>query len=106
MAEGGGIDHLAHANDAAGVIRETKEFDTAIRVAYEFYRQHPKETLIIVTADHETGGLGLGVKESSYKQHMDYIQHVSVSKMHSGTSSAKVSTTILTISHGKMLSVL
>lgn len=80
MAEGGGIDHLAHANDAAGVIRETKEFDTAIRVAYEFYRQHPKETLIIVTADHETGGLGLGVKESSYKQHMDYIQHVSVSK--------------------------
>ena len=67
-------------NDAAGVIRETKEFDTAIRVAYEFYRQHPKETLIIVTADHETGGLGLGVKESSYKQHMDYIQHVSVSK--------------------------
>ena len=30
--------------------------DNAIRVAYEFYQQHPDETLIVVTADHETGG--------------------------------------------------
>ena len=80
MAEGGGIDHLSHANDAAGVIHETKEFDAAVRLAYEFYRQHPKETLIVVTADHETGGLGMGIKESSYKQHMDYVQHVTASK--------------------------
>lgn len=80
MAEGGGIDHLSHANDAAGVIREAQEFDTAVRLAYEFYRQHPKETLIIVTADHETGGLGMGTIDSSYKQHMDYVQHISVSK--------------------------
>lgn len=80
MAEGGGIDHLAHANDAAGVIREAKEFDDAVRIAYEFYRQHPKETLIIVTADHETGGLGMGIIDSSYKQHMEYVQHVTISK--------------------------
>ena len=46
MAEGGGIDHLAHANDAAGVIRETKEFDTAIRVAYEFTVNIPKRHLL------------------------------------------------------------
>lgn len=80
MAEGGGIDHLSHANDAAGVIHEIKEFDAAVRLAYEFYRRHPKETLIIVTADHETGGLGMGIIDSSYKQHMDYVQHVTASK--------------------------
>ena len=32
----------------------------AVKVAYEFYKKHPKETLIVVTADHETGGMGLG----------------------------------------------
>ncbi len=79
MAEGGAIDHFAHANDATGVIRETKEFDDAIRIAYEFYRQHPKETLIIVTADHETGGMALGCVGSS-KPHMEYVNDVKVSK--------------------------
>ena len=34
--------------------------DNAIKVAYEFYEQHPDETLIVVTADHETGGIVLG----------------------------------------------
>lgn len=34
--------------------------DNAVKVAYEFYKKHPKETLIVVTADHETGGMGLG----------------------------------------------
>ncbi len=79
MAEGGAIDHLAHGNDAAGVIRETKEFDAAIREAFEFYSRHPKETLIIVTADHETGGLGMGVN-GSRKPLMEYVAGVQVSK--------------------------
>jgi alkaline phosphatase len=35
---------------------EVKEFSEAIEVALKFYEQHPKETLIVVTADHETGG--------------------------------------------------
>jgi alkaline phosphatase len=34
--------------------------DNAVKVAYEFYQQHPDETLIVITADHETGGLALG----------------------------------------------
>ena len=59
MVEGGKIDYAAHANDAATVFHEVEDFDRAIRVAYEFYLEHPKETLIIITADHETGGLGL-----------------------------------------------
>lgn len=60
MIEGGQIDWAAHSNDGASVIHETIDFSEAIKIALEFYRQHPDETLILVTADHETGGLSLG----------------------------------------------
>ena len=60
MAEGGKIDYASHANDGGTVLREVLDFDNAIRVAYDFYLQHPDETLIVVTADHETGGMALG----------------------------------------------
>ena len=60
MVEGGKIDWACHANDVATVFNEVKGMDDAIKVAYEFYKKHPKETLIVVTADHETGGLVLG----------------------------------------------
>lgn len=60
MAEGGKIDYASHANDGATVLHEVMDFDAAIQVAYRFYKQHPDETLIIVTADHETGGMALG----------------------------------------------
>ena len=59
MIEGGKIDWACHANDPA-FISELIDMDNAIKVAYEFYQQHPDETLIVVTADHETGGLVLG----------------------------------------------
>ena len=42
------------------MVHEVVDTDEAIRVAYEFYKKHPKETLILITADHETGGLALG----------------------------------------------
>lgn len=60
MCEGGAIDWEAHGNNTMGTIRETIEFDKAIEVAYQFYLAHPDETLIVVTADHETGGIALG----------------------------------------------
>lgn len=60
MCEGGKIDWTAHANKVMPMIMDILEFDEAIAVAYEFYRKHPKETLIVVTADHETGGISLG----------------------------------------------
>ena len=60
MAEGGKIDYASHANDGATVLHEVIDFDDAIKVAYRFYEQHPDETLIVVTADHETGGMALG----------------------------------------------
>ncbi len=60
MIEGGRIDHAAHANDAPALLEETLEFENAIKEGLEFYNEHADETLILVGADHETGGLGLG----------------------------------------------
>jgi alkaline phosphatase len=58
MIEGGRIDHASHRNDAAGTIHDTLAFDEAVGVALGFARRNP-ETLVIVTADHETGGMAL-----------------------------------------------
>ena len=76
MVEGGKIDWACHGNDAATVFNEVKDMDDAIKVAYEFYKKHPKETLIVVTADHETGGIVLGtgkyalnLKALQYQKH-------------------------------------
>jgi len=60
MIEGGMIDYACHSRDGASAIGEAIDFDAAIGVALEFYHQHPDETLILVTADHETGGMALG----------------------------------------------
>ena len=68
MVEGGKIDWACHANDPATTFNEVIDMDNAIKVAYEFYKKHPKETLIVVTADHETGGLGLGT--GKYELHL------------------------------------
>ena len=56
MVEGGRIDHACHGNDAAAALGELREFDDAIALCEEFRAKHP-DTLVIVTADHETGGL-------------------------------------------------
>lgn len=60
MVEGGKIDWSSHANDAKTTINEVLDFNKSVQLAYEFYKKHPNETLIVVTADHETGGLGIG----------------------------------------------
>ena len=67
MCEGGMIDWGAHANSPMAVIHDIVDFDDAIREAYEFYLEHPDETLIIVTSDHETGGMTLGTNSKKIK---------------------------------------
>ncbi|HOZ30963.1 MAG TPA: alkaline phosphatase [Bacteroidales bacterium] len=57
MVEGGKIDWASHNNDAATIAQEVMDFNNAILEAFSFYSFHPNETLIIVTADHETGGI-------------------------------------------------
>lgn len=59
MIEGGNIDHALHGNDGGAAIKEVLNFDQALAIAYDFYLKHPDETLIVVTADHDTGGLSM-----------------------------------------------
>ncbi len=73
MVEGGKIDWACHSNDAATVFNEIKDMDDAVKVAYEFYKKHPKETLIVVTADHETGGIVLGT--GNYALNLNVLQY-------------------------------
>ena len=73
MVEGGMIDYACHADDAATAFGETWDMDEAMRIAYAFYLAHPEETLIVVTADHETGGLALG--NSDYTLYLEQLQH-------------------------------
>ena len=80
MVEGGNIDYGGHANDGGTIIKEVINFNQALREAYEFYLRHPEETLIIVTADHETGGMGLGNNSVGYDLHLQYIDYQKISK--------------------------
>ena len=57
MVEGGRIDHAGHANWARTLVDETASFDEAI--GYAIDTLDPKTTLVLVTADHETGGLAM-----------------------------------------------
>lgn len=67
MAESGMIDSAGHNSDARSVISEVQELDYAVKIALDFASKHPKETLIIVTGDHETGGLTLGNTDYDHK---------------------------------------
>lgn len=72
MVEGGQIDYACHSNDAGTAVHEVIDFDNAIAMAYNFYKQHPDETLIVVSADHETGGLTIG-RDNNYNLHLDAL---------------------------------
>lgn len=79
LVEGGKIDWAAHANDAVTVIRDVLAFGEAIEEAIKFYQQHPEETLIVVTADHETGGLTLGFAATGYSLYPEVLQNQKMS---------------------------
>ncbi|MCG8531869.1 MAG: alkaline phosphatase [Desulfovibrionales bacterium] len=79
MVEGGKIDWACHANDAKAAILDTVAFDNAVKEAIAFYKKHPDETLIVVTGDHETGGLTLGFAGTKYKTNFDILDAQSTS---------------------------
>jgi alkaline phosphatase len=79
MVEGGKIDWAAHANDAVATITDTLAFDEAVGVALGFAAKHPDETLIVVTADHECGGLILGSAGTKDDVHFDVLRNQKVS---------------------------
>jgi alkaline phosphatase len=67
LVESENIDSAGHLTDIASLIRDYREFDRAVGLAYEFYKKYPRETLIVVTSDHDTGGLAftLALKDMS-----------------------------------------
>ena len=78
MVEGSQIDWAGHDNDFGYLQREMLSFDQAVRVAVDFAIENGN-TLVIVTADHETGGLSIdgGIEKN--------VQLKWASKHHSGT---------------------
>jgi alkaline phosphatase len=64
MIEAGSLDWGGHARDAAWVVNDTKVLMQSVQVALDYQKSHP-DTLIVVTADHETGGLQFCVKCAS-----------------------------------------
>ncbi|MBN2106245.1 MAG: alkaline phosphatase [Deltaproteobacteria bacterium] len=73
MVEGGKIDWACHANDAVATIGDMLDFDDSVAAAIAFAKKHPKDTLIIVTGDHETGGMTIGHATTAYKAYYDRL---------------------------------
>ncbi|MEZ4858268.1 MAG: alkaline phosphatase [Flavobacteriaceae bacterium] len=67
MVEGSQIDWGGHENDAAYLISELIDFDNTLGAVLDFAKQNG-ETLVIVTADHETGGFSLSANGEDYNQ--------------------------------------
>ncbi len=80
MVEGGNIDYALHANDGGAAITEIFNFNEALKIAYDFYLQHPDETLIVVTADHDTGGMAMGNSKMKYRAPLEMFKYQRLSK--------------------------
>ena len=79
MCEGGKIDWACHANDAASTIHDTIALADAVQVAIDFAAEHPSETLILVTGDHETGGLTIGFAGTDYDTYLTLLENQKIS---------------------------
>lgn len=79
MCEGGKIDWACHANDAASTIHDTLALADAVQVAIDFAKDHADETLILVTGDHETGGLTIGFAGTDYDTYLSLLDAQKIS---------------------------
>ena len=77
--ESGKIDWACHANDAGSTIHDTIALADAVQVAIDFAAEHPDETLILVTGDHETGGLSIGFAGTNYNTYLKNINYQTIS---------------------------
>lgn len=83
MIESAIIDGYGHNNDSEGMIVEMKEFENTLQMLVEYVKRHP-ETLLVVTADHETGGTAVSYRQFEVGTHPDVLLSFST-KGHSGT---------------------
>ena len=79
MCEGGKIDWACHANDAGSSIHDTVALADAVQVAIDFAKDHADETLILVTGDHETGGLTIGFAGTDYDTYLNLLESQKIS---------------------------
>ncbi len=79
MCEGGKIDWACHANDAGSSIHDTIALADAVQVAIDFAKDHADETLILVTGDHETGGLTIGFAGTDYDTYLNLLESQKIS---------------------------
>ena len=75
MVESGKIDWACHANDARAAIEDVIALDKAIEVALKFAAKHTNDTLIVVTGDHECGGMTLGFAGTGYETYYEKLQN-------------------------------
>ena len=73
MCEGGRIDWSCHGNDAATNMRDILALDDAVGVALDFEKAHPGEALVVVTGDHETGGMTMGFAGTGRDIHVERL---------------------------------
>ena len=79
MVEGGKIDWACHANDAGSAISDTLALADAVDEAIAFAEKHPNETLILVTGDHETGGMTIGYAGTDYDTYLTNLTNQKIS---------------------------
>ena len=79
MCEGGKIDWACHANDAGSTVADTVALADAVQVAVDFAKEHPNDTLILVTGDHETGGLSIGFAGTDYDTYLTNLASQKIS---------------------------
>lgn len=79
MCEGGKIDWACHANDAGSTVNDTMALADSVQVAMDFAKEHPEETLILVTGDHETGGLTIGYAGTDYDTYLTNLTNQKIS---------------------------
>lgn len=77
MVEGSLIDWCGHANDIACAVHEMADFAAAVQVVRDYLARHPN-TLLVITADHSTGGLTLG-QGGEYAWYSDKVNAISQS---------------------------
>jgi len=84
MVEGGKVDWACHANDAVATVNDMIDFDNAVGAALAFYKKYPRDTLIVVTGDHETGGMSIGHATTAYTAYYNRLMNQTCSFQYFG----------------------
>lgn len=84
MVEGSKIDYRSHDNDSEGILAEMRDFEKCVAAAMEYADTH-EGTLVVVCADHETGGLSIPSQSPDFKKADSGIDYRYGTKGHSGT---------------------